>query len=622
MTVDTTTRPGLRGTAALLSAALALVWRASSTLAMIRAATALVTGLTPVAIAWLTKVMLDRLVTHAPTAQLLGVVLALAGTVLIGSLMPSIADFADVELSRRTRLTGRRELYRAIGRFGGLGRFEDPAFQDRLQLAVSNGPATPAQVTTNGLGIAQGMVTVAGFVVLLAGLAPWMAVVVAVTALPTVHAEFALSRQRAAMMLQLGHAERRELFYADLVSSVTAAKEIRLYGLGDLFSARMTDELRRINRAMRGMDLQEFRVQSLLTGLAAVVAGGGLVWAVLSARSGQLVIGDIVVFTAAVAGVQTTLGSIIAGIARTHQALLVFAHYQHVVQAPADLAPLPDRPVLPVPPLRDRIELRDVWFRYGPSLPWILRGVNLTITAGSTTALVGLNGAGKSTLIKLLCRFYDPTRGAVLWDGVDLRQFPVDELRRRVSAVFQDFMAYDLSAAENIGLGDIHWLDDRQAIVSAAEQAGCHTTVEKLPRGYDTLLTRYFSPEDTPENTEGVLLSGGQWQRLALARSFMRTGCDLLILDEPSAGLDADAEHEVHTRLRTLRGGATALLISHRLSAVRDADTIVVLSDGAAVERGDHATLMDSDGPYARLFNLQASGYQPAVPELRPPTGR
>ncbi|HEX8629196.1 MAG TPA: ABC transporter ATP-binding protein [Catenuloplanes sp.] len=621
MTTDDPTRPGLRGTAALLSAALALAWRSSSTLVAARVATALVSGLAPVATAWLTKEILDLLVARAQTAQVLGVVLGLAATVLLGSLMPAVAEFADAELSRRARLTGRRELYRAIGRFGGLGRFEDPAFQDRLQLAVSNGPATPAHVVTGGLGIVQGTVTVVGFVVLLAGLAPWMAVVVAVAALPTVHAEFTLSRQRAAMMLQLGHAERRELFYADLISSVTAAKEIRLYGLGNLFSARMTAELRRINRAMRGMDLREFRVQSLLTGLGAVVAGGGLVWAVLSARSGRLALGDIVVFAAAVGGVQNTLGSIISNIARTHHALLVFTHYQHVVQAPADLAAPPDRPVLPVPPLRSSIELRDVWFRYGPSLPWILRGVDLTIAAGSTTALVGLNGAGKSTLIKLLCRFYDPTRGVVLWDGIDLRQFPVDELRRRISAVFQDFMAYDLSAADNIGLGETRLLDDRLAIVSAADQAGCRTTVEKLPRGYDTLLTRYFSPEDTPDTTEGVLLSGGQWQRLALARSFMRTHCDLLILDEPSAGLDANAEHEVHTRLRTLRGGATALLISHRLSAVRDADTIVVLSDGTAVERGDHAALMDSDGPYARLFNLQAAGYQSAVPELHPPTG-
>ncbi|GIF43916.1 ABC transporter ATP-binding protein [Actinoplanes xinjiangensis] len=617
---------GARSTLALLKAAFALAWQASPWLLAARIGVALAGGLAPVAVAWLTKLLLDLLVDGGTTRAVVAVVLALAATTLVGALLPAVGNFVDAELSRRTQLAGRAQLYRAIGGFGGLGRFEDPDFQDRLQLAVSDGPATPAQVTSNGLTIAQSAVTIVGFVAALASMAPWMAVVVAVAAIPTVRAELTLSRARAAMMLQLGHAGRRELFYADLISSVTAAKEVRIYGLSDLFAVRMTTELRKINRGMRGLDLRELRMQAALTGIGAVVAGGGLVWAALSARSGRLGVGDIVVFAAATAGVQNLLASIIGHVARTHQALLIFTHFQQVVRAPADLAPLEGLPVLPVPPLRDAIELRDVWFRYGPSLPWILRGVNLTIRAGRATALVGLNGAGKSTIVKLLCRLYDPTRGAVLWDGVDLRRFPIEELRERLGAVFQDFMSYDLSAAENIGLGDVARLDDRSAIEATAERAGCHLTVEKLPRGYDTLLTRFFSPDEVLEGEvpSGVQLSGGQWQRLALARAFMRADRDLLILDEPSAGLDADAEHEVHTRLRELREGSTSVLISHRLSTVRDADTIAVLSGGVVTELGDHDTLLAAGGTYAGLFTLQASGYTAspdARAELHPSTG-
>jgi ATP-binding cassette subfamily B protein len=601
----------------LLRAAFGMAWQASRGLLAARAGIALAAGLVPVALAWLTKLLLDGLVDGATTTEVLTVVLGLAAAGLAGALLPALGDFTDAELIRRTQLTGREELYRAIGGFDGLGRFEDPDFQDRLRLAVADGPATPAQVTANGLAIAQSTVTITGFAVALVGMAPWMAAVVAIAAIPTVRAELTLARARAAMMLRLGQANRRELFYADLISSVTAAKEVRLYGLGNLFAARMTTELRKINRGMRDLDLRELRMQALLTGLGATVAGGGLVWAALSARAGRLGVGDIVVFAAATGGVQNLLSSIIGHFGRTHQGLLIFRHFRRVILAPADLAPPAGLPVLPVPPLRDAIELRGVWFRYGPALPWVLKGVDLTIRAGQATALIGLNGAGKSTIVKLLCRFYDPTRGSVHWDGVDIRRFPVDELRRRIGAVFQDFMSYDLSAAENVGLGDVARLDDREAIREAAVRAGADRAVEALPNGYDTLLTRFFTP-DEPGDADGVPLSGGQWQRLALARAFMRADRDLLILDEPSAGLDAAAEHEVHTRLRTLRRGSTSVLISHRLSAVRDAGTIAVLSGGVITELGDHAGLLAGGGAYAGLFTLQAAGY---TADLHPSTG-
>jgi ATP-binding cassette subfamily B protein len=310
-----------------------------------------------------------------------------------------------------------------------------------------------------------------------------------------------------------------------------------------------------------------------------------------------------------VAGTQAALAATVDNAANARQALLLFAHHERVMSLPGDL-PAPGEPQR-LPALRRGIELHDVWFRYDESHPWVLRGVDLTIPHGASVALVGLNGAGKSTLIKLLCRFYDPSRGAILWDGIDIRDVPPAELRARMGVLFQDYMSYDLTAAENIGVGEVEAMSDRARLQAAAELAGAHETVQALPRGYDTMLSRvFFGPEDDDDPQAGVTLSGGQWQRLALARALVRERRDLLILDEPSSGLDAQAEYEVHRRLREHRADNTSLLVSHRLGAVRDADLIVVLGDGRIIERGTHDELIALGGRYARLFATQASGYR------------
>jgi ATP-binding cassette subfamily B protein len=411
------------------------------------------------------------------------------------------------------------------------------------------------------------------------------------------------------MYLTLGHAARREFFYADLLANVTAAKEIRLFGLNALFGARMITELRRVNAGHRRLDRRQLFVQCLQAALGATVATAGLMWIVNDAVAGRSSIGDVSIFVAAVGAVQGGLVGIFANAGRTHEAVLLFEHFQSIADAKSDLV----GPVTPSPvrPLSHGIELREVSFRYSEDLPWVLRDVTMTIPAGRSTALVGRNGAGKSTLVKLLCRFYDPTRGTILWDGTDLRELSVDELRERIGAVFQDFMSYELSAADNIGLGDVTAIGDRERIAAAAEKAGCGDFISALPLSYDTMLTRvYMDESDRDDPRTGVVLSGGQWQRLALARALIRRTSDLLILDEPNAGLDAQAEYEIRDLLRAQRLGSTSLLISHRLNAVRDADRILVIANGEVVEQGSHEELIAADGDYATLFARQASGYE------------
>jgi ATP-binding cassette subfamily B protein len=343
-----------------------------------------------------------------------------------------------------------------------------------------------------------------------------------------------------------------------------------------------------------------------------------LIWVVTGTAGGRLSIGDVAVFVAAVAGVQAGLAALVSEVGGVYESLLLFGHYRAVVRSEPDL-PVPASPLVAAP-LRHGIELRDVWFRYHDSHPWVLRGVNLFLPHGDAVALVGLNGSGKSTLVKLLCRFYDPQRGAVLWDGVDIREIDPASLRQRMAAVFQDCVAYDFTAAENVGVGDISTLTDRPRIRTAATLAGIDDTLAHLPHGYDTMLSRvFFDPGDEDDPAAGVLLSGGQWQRVALARAYLRQDRDLVILDEPSAGLDAEAEHELHTDLRRHRAGRTSMLISHRLSAVREADLIAVLADGRIVEQGTHAELVATEGEYARLFALQADGYRPEM--SLPPVG-
>ncbi|MFF4198258.1 ABC transporter ATP-binding protein [Nonomuraea sp. NPDC001831] len=596
-----------------IGSCLALVTKASPRLLIGCLVATLAMGLMPVATAWLTKMVLDQIVGRTEWAALLGASMGLALAGLMNGVVPHISQYFRSEMERASGMLAQDRLFAAVGRLAGLGWFENPRHLDRLRLAQQAGGLAP-NTTVNGLlNIARSGVTLTGFFASLLFLSPLMTGLVLIAGVPALVGELALSRRRARVFWDVGPAERREVFYAELQSSVAAAKEVRLFGIGTFLRERMLADRAASNQAKRAVDRREVAVQASLSLVTVIVSSMGLLWAVGAAHRGELSAGDITIFVAAIAGVQGGLTSMARDLARAHQALLLYEHYHAVTTSGPDL-PQPAT-LQSLPTLRNGIELRDVWFRYSDEHPWILRGISLTIPHGQSVGLVGVNGSGKSTIVKLLCRFYDPTRGSITWDGLDIREVDVAQLRHRISATFQDYMHYDMTAAENIGLGDIGHLDDHVRIAAAAKRAGVHKTLTALPHGYRTLLSRNFFLESEKNRPEtGVVLSGGQWQRLALARACMRDERDLLILDEPSAGLDAEAEYEIHTSLREHRAGRTSLLISHRLSALREANRIVVLSEGQVAEQGEHEALIAAGGLYARLFTIQASGYYPDLP--------
>ncbi|WP_433061002.1 ABC transporter ATP-binding protein [Dactylosporangium sp. CS-033363] len=592
-------------------AALGLAWSAAPGLLVAEVVLTVAGGVLPVVTAVLAKQVFDRLSAGAQLAPLLGLAAAMGLAGLVAGVTPQALRYVTAETERRIGVRAQERLYIAVNGQPGLTRLEDPGFQDRLQMAEQASRSGPGQLVSSSLGLVQALIGVVGFTGALVAVSPVTAGTVLVAALPMLLVHLSLSREQAAMLFRTGHAQRRHMFFARLLTTPGVAQEVRLFGLGDFFRERMRTELTAVNDEYRRIGLRQLRSHGLLGVLSAVVAGGGLMWMIAETAAGRATLGDVSMFIAAMAGVQMGLAGGVQQAAAAHQALLLFEHYQAVVTGGPDLPVAVEAQA--VPELRLGLELRDVWFRYSDEHPWVLRGVSLFVPHGQTVALVGLNGAGKSTTVKLLCRFYDPTRGSITWDGVDLRDLDPAALRERIGAIFQDFTAYDLTAAENIAVGDLSALDDRPRVEGAAVRAGVHATLEALPRGYDTLLSRFFyqgAPGDDPQT--GVVLSGGQWQRVALARALLRARRDLVILDEPSAGLDAQAEYEVHAALRRHRAGLTTLLISHRLSAVREADRIVVLGDGGIVEDGSHAELMALGGRYAELFDVQARGYTDA----------
>ncbi|MFC1403022.1 MULTISPECIES: ABC transporter ATP-binding protein [Streptacidiphilus] len=635
----------------LLPKASAELARAAPVALAARVLAALAVGAAPVAVAWLTRQAIDRLTEHqVSAAEVPLIALCLFGAA--AATAQYLGVYADRELGRRTAQHALGRLFGAVVAPVGVAELEDPGFQDRLRLAQQAATGGNALLAQQFIGGAQSAVTFVGFLVALLPVSPLSAALVLASAVPAVVAQARLSERRVQVQSQVSPQLRRQVFYSSLMLDPRAAAEIRLFGLGPLFRGRMVSELTRSQQQERTVDRATLRVDSLLALLTGAVSAAALLVTAARVGQGREPVGDLVLLMAALAGVQGALAGLVSQIGGVGPALALYGHYDAVVGARPVPGPAPEPSTaggMPGP-LHTGIQLRDVWFRYHSDQEWVLRGVTLSLPAEGSVALVGLNGAGKSTLVKLLCRLYDPQLGSITWDGVDLRELDPAALRRRIGVLFQDYTTYALTVAENIAVGEVSTLpgaerpdtDGGARVRAAAAAAGVDTLVAGLPDGYGTMLSRTFAATSTAARRQerrggqpvahpgagpdvgrtGVALSGGQWQRIALARALLRRDADLLILDEPSSGLDAEAEQQVHARLVELRARRTSLLISHRLSSVRQADRIVVLRGGRIIEQGDHDSLMRSGGAYAELFRTQAAGYQLAAAEPSGGAGR
>src|SRR5581483_4967248 len=441
-------------TARALRAAIGIPWRASRGLVAVQLLLMLATGLAPVAAAWLLRAVLDVLTNigqPGAAGDLPWLVAGLAATGAAVAILPYLGQYLTAQSGRAIERVATAELFAAVGRLAGLRKLEDPLFLDRLNMAQRMSMSGPGQVFNSTVSVVQSTLTLAGFLAAVLVLSPVMAVVLLVTTIPWIIVEVSVARLRAATLQEISHAGRRQYFFASLLSSLAAAKEVRLFGLGPFFHRRMLAELRAIQQASQRVDRRQAVLYSLLAALSAGVAGGGTWWAVSAAAHGRLTVGDVSIFAAALAAAGAALTAIVSSATLGYQAVLAFRSYTDIVTEGPDLAPSVRR--LPVRPLRLGITFDNVWFRYGPDKPWVLRGVSFFMPCGQAVALVGLNGTGKSTLVKLMCRLYDPDR---------------------ISAVFQDYMSYELSARENIALGDLKLAEADRPLKSAAALADIH----------------------------------------------------------------------------------------------------------------------------------------------------
>ena len=478
-------------------------------------------------------------------------------------------------------------------------RFEDSKFYDKFERARQQ-TAGRIMLMSQTLGQIQDGITI-GF--LAAGLVvfnPWLMLLLAVTLIPAFLGETHFTGQSYSFLYNWTP-ERRQLDYLRYTgTSDQTAKEVKAFGLSDFLTDRYQQLADRFYQANRDLS-----VRRTAWGMVFALVGSGGYYAayvliIIQTVSGQLTLGDMTFLAGSFSRLQGLLQEILTRFSSMAEGALYlrdlfeFFAIQPRIQSLAQPRAFPR-------PIRHGFTFEDVGFKYPQSERWANRHLSFTLPTGEKLALVGENGAGKTTLVKLLARLYDPTEGRILLDGYDLREYDVHELRQEIGIIFQDFVRYQLTAAENIAIGRIDEKDDQARIERAATLSLADQVINTLPNGYEQVVGRRFA--------NGIDLSGGEWQKIALARAYMRDA-QVLILDEPTAALDARAEHGVFQRFADLTSGKSAILISHRFSTVRMADRILVLDKGQLFELGTHEELLAQDGRYAELFALQASGYR------------
>ncbi len=477
--------------------------------------------------------------------------------------------------------------------------FEDSELQDRLERArrqVAGRIGLMGQI----FGQAQDVVTLASFAAGLAVYAPWLLVLMAIALVPAVFGEFHFNAQAYALNYALAP-QRRELDYVrQTAASVETAKEVKIFGLSAFLIERYRVLARTFFEANRRIAVRRAGWGALLTAISTLAYYAAYAYIVWRTIRGEFSVGDLTFLAGSFLRLRNLMEGLLMGVSQVAgQALYLDDLFSFFEIEPEIVSP-PHPRAFPAP-IRAGFVFEDVGLRYPGAERWAVRHLRFELRAGEVLALVGENGAGKTTLVKLLSRLYDPDEGRILLDGHDLREYDLQELRANVGVIFQDFVRYHLTAADNIAVGRIEARHDRDRIVAAAERALADEVIERLPLGYDQVVGKRFRT--------GIDLSGGEWQKIAIARAYMRDA-QVLILDEPTAALDARAEFEIFQRFKELSRGRTAVLISHRFSSVRMADRIVVLGEGVIEDIGTHAELLARGGRYKELFELQAAGYR------------
>jgi ATP-binding cassette subfamily B protein len=583
-----------------------LVWEADRRGTLAIAGFTTVAALLPAPLAWVGKLIIDAVLqasrsgSEAARERVASLVflelLLMAASLVTGRLLGFLRELLRTHLGNRVN---EQILSKALSL--ELRHFEDADVYDKMQNARREASSRPLSLVMQAFGIAQNTVTLAALSALLWRLSPWSVLVIVAASIPAFVAEARLSSESFRVNTWRAPEGRRLNYLEWILTRDSHVKEVKLYDLGPLVLERYRDLFRKFYGEDRRLAVRRLSSGAAF-GLLALGAFYGMYLLVAGrAARGEISLGDMTLYLVVFRQGQHAFQAILTAVGAMYEDSLYMSNLFAFLLIPTsgERARIDPPASLPRGSALE-IAFEDVSFRYPARPEWALRNLNLRLAPGETLGLVGENGAGKSTIVKLLLRFYDPTEGRITYGGVDLRDLDPRDLRGRIGAVFQDFVRYQFTAAENIGFGSPEHVNDRARIEEAARRAGASSLIESLPLGLDTVLGGWFEA--------GHEISAGQWQKLAVARAFMRDA-EVLVLDEPTASIDAESEHELFLRFRELAAGRTAIVISHRFSTVRMADRIAVLHGGRLEELGSHRELIDRDGRYAHLFSLQAQGY-------------
>src|SRR5271156_7343 len=584
-------------------AVLRIVWESGRAVVVLGIAFRLIASVLPLGLLWITKLIVDILVRAHTDHQAVGtrlwwLVAAEFALAVFGSLLSRGVDFLDALLADKYTRPFSVLVMKHAAQLD-LTAYEDPVFYDRLERARVQATDRLGMIQSIGRLIQQ-VITIVSLSIAIMLFSPWLLLMLVACVVPAFLGEshFAF----------LGYAKnfrqtpiRRQLDYLRVLGgSKEAAKELKLFGLAPF----LTERFSRLSNQIYEEDVDLVRRRLVAGSFLSTISTAGYylayVFVIWRTATGVLSVGAFTFLAGAIQQASSNIQQIFSTVSSiADQALfltdlIAFFEMQPAIVSKPNALPAP-RPIL------RGFEFRNVSFRYPGSSRSVLDGLNFQFHPGERVALIGENGEGKTTIVKLLTRLYDPTEGQVLLDGVDLREYNLEDLYTQVGVIFQDFMRYEMTARENIAVGRIERLDDLPEIEMAAHKSLADGVIAKLPLHYEQQLGRRFET--------GVDLSGGEWQKLALARAYLRDA-QLLVLDEPTAALDARSEFEVFERFAELTEGKMALFISHRFSTVRMADRIVVLEGGKLVEEGRHEQLMARGGRYAAMFEMQASSYR------------